>query len=60
MDKQQRHVYREAIHRYKRIWGLSARDDVPKWILDQIADAIKEGSNALDAAEEADSPPEDE
>jgi hypothetical protein len=33
---------------------------VPKDILDQIAQDIKDGSNAIDAAENADAPPEPE
>ena len=54
----ERNVYREALHRYKKIWGLVGRDNVPKEILDDIADAIEEGLKAVDAAESVDGPPE--
>jgi hypothetical protein len=37
-----RHKYREAVHRYKKAHGLKPNQDVPKWILDQIADDIKQ------------------
>jgi methylmalonyl-CoA mutase N-terminal domain/subunit len=54
----ERNKYREAVHRYKRTWGLRANQNVPKDILDQIADAIKQGENIMDAADNADSLPE--
>ena len=60
LNQAQRNKYREALHRYKRIWGLGAADSLPRTILDQIADAIKQGANTRDAADDADAPPEDE
>jgi RHS repeat-associated protein len=54
----ERNAYREAVHAYKRAWGLGAKDNVPKKILDDIADAIKEGLKPGDAADAVDGPPE--
>jgi RHS repeat-associated protein len=58
LSGRERNVYRDAVHRYKKIWGIRGNVNVPKEILDGIADAIKDGANALDAAEDADGPPE--
>ena len=54
----ERNDYREAVHRYKKAWGLPPNFKVPKEILDQIADAIKNGANVQDASDFADAPPE--
>jgi hypothetical protein len=54
----ERNAYREAVHAYKRAWGLGPRDNVPKQILDDIADAIKKGLKPGDAADSVDGPPE--
>lgn len=51
LSKDQRNKYRQAIHRYKK--GLPADYKVPRYIIDAIADAIKEGSSAIDAADNA-------
>ena len=56
----ERQAYRDAVHRYKDIWGLGAADDVDKEILDAIAEKLKEGAKPIDAAESVDGPPEDE
>jgi len=53
-----RNAYREAVHAYKRAWGLGPKDNVPKKILDDIADAIKEGLKPGDTADAVDGPPE--
>jgi len=53
-----RNKYREAVHRYKRAYGLPANFPVPKEILDQIAGSVKNGDNVVDAADNADPPPE--
>jgi hypothetical protein len=54
----ERNAYREALHRYKDAWGLGAKDNVPKDILDKLAKKIKDGYDPEDAADEVDSPPE--
>lgn len=60
LNSEQRNKYREAVHRYKDSYGLPGKYDVPKWILDEIADALKRGKNVLDAAGDASSPPGDD
>lgn len=58
LSARERQKYREAVHRYKRTWGLRANQNVPRDILDQMAGAIRDGASADDAADMADSPPE--
>jgi RHS repeat-associated protein len=58
LSSAERNAYREAVHAYKRAWGLGPKDNVPKKILDDIADAIKEGLKPGDAADVVDGPPE--
>jgi hypothetical protein len=60
LSGKERQKYRAAVHRYKKTWGLRANQDVPKDILDQMADAIQNGESADDAADMADSPPEED
>jgi hypothetical protein len=60
LSHEERIAYREAVHRYKKIWGLGVAENVTKEILDEIADAIKEGQKPIDAAESADGPQEDD
>jgi RHS repeat-associated protein len=54
----ERNAYREAVHAYKKAWGLGPKDDVRKEILDDIVDAIKKGLKPGDAADSVDGPPE--
>jgi RHS repeat-associated protein len=54
-----RNAYREAIHRYKKVWGMAANQNVPKEICDEIANLVKEGVRPADAADQVDGPPED-
>ncbi|MBI5842739.1 MAG: RHS repeat-associated core domain-containing protein [Chloroflexi bacterium] len=56
----ERWAYREAIHRYKKIWGLGAEDDVPEEIIDELGKLIKKGVDPRDAAEGVDGPPEED
>ncbi len=58
LTKSERNKYREAVHIYKDDFDLPAPYVTPRHILDQIANAIKEGANPYDAAGEADAPPE--
>lgn len=59
MTQDERNAYREALHQhYKNKYGLGSTDNVPKSILDQIRDKIKEGKSPWKAANEADAPPE--
>jgi RHS repeat-associated protein len=44
----ERDAYREALHRYKDAYGLGARDNVPKDILDKIGDLVKRGVKPSD------------
>jgi len=60
LSDRERQAYRDAVHIYKDIWGLGAADNVPKEILDAIAEALKEGAKAIDAAESVDGPPEED
>ena len=54
----ERNAYREAVHKYKTAYNLGAADDVPKEILDKIAELIKEGVKPVDIPYEAPQPPE--
>lgn len=57
MTQEERNKYREALHEYyKKKNGLESSDNVPKSILDQIRDKIKEGKSPWKAANEADAP----
>ena len=58
LSKSERNKFREAVHRYKRTWGLRANQNVPKDIMDQMAEAIRDGARPDDAADMSDSPPE--
>jgi RHS repeat-associated protein len=46
-----RYKYRQAIHRYKK--DLPSDFKIPRYIADAIADAIKNGSSAIEAADNA-------
>ncbi|MEJ5203007.1 MAG: RHS repeat-associated core domain-containing protein, partial [Anaerolineales bacterium] len=54
----ERVAYREAVHIYKDAYGIPANEDVPKNILDAIAELIKKGVKPIDAADSVDEPPE--
>lgn len=58
LTQDERNAYREAVHRYKRGYNIPADVDVPREILDQIAEAIKDGLSSREAADQADPPPE--
>jgi RHS repeat-associated protein len=60
LSRDERNAYREAVHRYKKVWGLGGRDDVPREVLDEMADLIQEGWKPGEAAEAVDGPPEDD
>ena len=60
LSEKERHAYRDAVHAYKRAWGLKPNEDVPKEILDDITDLIKEGLKPGDAVDAVDGPPESE
>ncbi len=54
----ERIAYREAVHIYKKTYGIPANADVPKEILDDLAELIKKGMKPVDAADSVDEPPE--
>ena len=54
----ERRAYGEAVHIYKGAWGIPGNVDVPKEILDAIAELIREGEKPIDAADAVDGPPE--
>lgn len=54
----ERIAYREAVHIYKDAYGIPANVDVPKKILDAMADLIKKGVKPIDAVDSVDEPPE--
>lgn len=56
----ERNAYREAVHKYKQAYGLGAADDTPKWILDKIAELIKNGVKPSDIPYEAPPVPEED
>ena len=58
LDDAERAAYREALHRYKDAWGIPAGVDIPHDILDKMAKDIKNGKKPVDAADDADEPPE--
>jgi RHS repeat-associated protein len=60
LNEQQRGDYRDAVHRYKNAHGIPRNVDVPKDILDKIAESIKRGLSPQDAADRAPGPPEED
>jgi len=58
LSKDERDAYREAIHRYKKIWGVGAGEAVAQEILDELGKQIKKGKKPVDAAESVDGPRE--
>ncbi len=60
LSQAERNAYREAIHRYKKAYGLSSTHDTPKWILDNIGELIKKGVKPVDIPDEAPAPPEED
>ena len=56
----ERNAYREAVHAYKDAFGLGAADDTEKWILDKIAELVKNGVKPVDIPFEVPAPEEDE
>jgi hypothetical protein len=60
LNDTERNAYREAVHRYKKSYGLGAAENVTKDILNKIAEGVKKGLSPLDAADEAPAPPEED
>jgi RHS repeat-associated protein len=53
LSKDQRNKYRQAIHKYKYDSRVPADYPVPQYIIDDIADAIRNGSSPNEAADNA-------
>jgi len=55
-----RRPYHDALESYKDAYGLGPHDDVPHWILDDIAELVKKGIKPADIPYEAPPMPEED